>query len=114
MKQLRTIAAVAAIGAAVGVAGPALAAKPVTVSVSTTSGLKFTGMPSSLKAGTYTFKYTNSSGMGHNLKVGTVSTPTFTKGTKSITVTLKKGTVKYLCTVPGHAAAGMKGSITVK
>lgn len=113
-KHVRTLAAVVAVGAAVGIAGPALAATPTTVKVSTTSGLKFSGMPSSLKAGTYKFEYTNSSGMSHNLKVDTVSTPTFTKGTKTITVTLKKGTVKYLCTVPGHAAAGMKGTITVK
>jgi uncharacterized cupredoxin-like copper-binding protein len=46
--------------------------------------------------------------------VGSVSTPTFAKGTKSITVTLKKGTVPYICSVPGHAAGGMKGTITVK
>jgi uncharacterized cupredoxin-like copper-binding protein len=29
-------------------------------------------------------------------------------------VTLKKGKFKYLCTVAGHAAAGMKGVLTVK
>jgi uncharacterized cupredoxin-like copper-binding protein len=32
----------------------------------------------------------------------------------TLTVTLKKGKkYPYLCTVPGHAAAGMKGTIKV-
>ena len=33
----------------------------------------------------------------------------------TLTVTIKKaGKYPYLCTVPGHAAAGMKGTFTVK
>ncbi len=36
------------------------------------------------------------------------------KGATSIaTATLKKGTYTFLCTVPGHAAAGMKGKLTI-
>jgi len=35
-------------------------------------------------------------------------------GTSQVTVTLKPGTYQFLCTVPGHAAAGMKGVLTVK
>ena len=31
-----------------------------------------------------------------------------------LTVTLKAGKSAYLCTVAGHAAAGMKGTLTVK
>jgi uncharacterized cupredoxin-like copper-binding protein len=111
-KRIR-IAAVIAVGAAVIAAAPALGATK-TVNVKTTSGLMFTGMPSTLKAGTYKFVYTNTSGIPHNLEVGNKETPTFTKGSKSITVTLKKGTVKYECSVPGHAAGGMKGTVTVK
>ena len=111
-KRIR-IAAVIAAGAAVIAAAPALGATK-TVNVKTTSGLMFSGMPSSLKAGTYKFVYSNTSGIPHNLEVGNKETPTFTKGTKSITVTLAKGKVKYECTVPGHASAGMKGTITVK
>jgi len=110
-KRTRLIALVAAGSAALAIA-PALGAS--TIKVKTTSGLMFTGIPTTLKAGTYTFAYTNSSGIGHNLKVGAKKTPTFDEGTKSITVTLKKGKVAYLCTVPGHAAAGMRGTITVK
>ena len=32
--------------------------------------------------------------------------------TATLTVTLKKGKHPYKCTVPGHAAAGMKGIFT--
>jgi mono/diheme cytochrome c family protein len=35
-------------------------------------------------------------------------------GTSSFKVTLKAGSYTFLCTVPGHAAAGMKGTLTVK
>jgi mono/diheme cytochrome c family protein len=35
-------------------------------------------------------------------------------GDSSFQVTLKPGTYEFLCDVPGHAAAGMKGTLTVK
>lgn len=35
-------------------------------------------------------------------------------GTSSFTANLKPGNYTFLCTVPGHAAAGMKGTLTVK
>jgi mono/diheme cytochrome c family protein len=35
-------------------------------------------------------------------------------GSSSFQVTLKPGTYEFLCTVPGHAAGGMKGTLTVK
>ncbi len=113
-KRMRIAAAVAA-AATIIAAAPAMAAAPKTINVSTSKAamFKFKGMPATLAAGTYVFAYTNNSGIDHNLKVGTVSTPIVNKGTKTIKVTLKKGTVKYICAVPGHAQAGMKGTITV-
>ncbi len=114
-KRMRIAAAVAATATIIA-AAPAMAApKTINVSTSKTAMFKFKGIPATLTAGTYVFAYTNTSGIAHDLKVGTVSTPVFKKGTKTIKVTLKKGSkVKYLCTVPGHAQAGMKGTITVK
>ncbi len=114
-KGMRIAAAVAA-AATIIAAAPAMAAAAKTINVSTskTAMFKFKGIPATLTAGTYVFAYTNNSGIGHDLKVGTVSTPVFKKGTKTIKVTLKKGTkVKYLCTVSGHAGMGQKGTITV-
>jgi plastocyanin len=34
-------------------------------------------------------------------------------GTSTVTVTLKKGRYTFYCPVPGHEAAGMKGTLTV-
>ena len=113
MSTRMRIAAVIAAGAAVIAAAPALGATK-TINVKTTSGLMFSGMPSTLKAGTYKFVYRNTSGIDHNLRVGSKKTPTFDEGTMTITVKLKRGKVKYECTVSGHAAGGMKGTITVK
>ena len=45
---------------------------------------------------------------------GRKDTATSAKGTKSGTVTLKKGKVAYRGSVPGHAAGGMKDTIIVK
>jgi uncharacterized cupredoxin-like copper-binding protein len=37
-----------------------------------------------------------------------------TKGTASVKVTLKPGTYTFFCEAPGHRAAGMYGTLTVK
>ncbi len=113
-KRMRIAAAVAAAATIIAAAPAMAAAKTINVSTPKTDLFSFKGIPATLKAGTYVFAYTNNSGIGHDLKVGTVSTPVFKKGTKTIKVTLKKGTkVKYLCTVSGHAGMGQKGTITV-
>jgi len=63
---------------------------------------------------------TNSSSLGHNITIqqgtsGSVlgSTPTFSGGSKSVTVNLKPGTYTFFCSVPGHRAGGMVGTLTV-
>ncbi|MCH9718454.1 MAG: hypothetical protein K0U60_01115 [Actinomycetia bacterium] len=94
-------------------AAPAGKKKVIKVVTPATDALSYEGMPKKLKAGTYVFKYTNNSTMGHDLKVGKKKTPIITSGTTKIKVKLTKGKVKYKCTVSGHAQAGMKGKITV-
>ena len=74
-----------------------------------------------------TFTITNNGNLPHDFKVcssnkgGTANTCNG-KGTKQISpkakgklvVTfLRSGKYEYLCTLPGHAAAGMKGILTV-
>jgi plastocyanin len=82
--------------------------------------LKFTTTSLSAKPGKVTIQFTNSSSLPHNLTIqqGTSGpvvggTPTFQGGTKTLTVTLKPGTYTFFCTVPGHRAAGMQGTLTV-
>jgi uncharacterized cupredoxin-like copper-binding protein len=74
-------------------------------------------------AGTVTFKVTNKGSIAHDFEIcsavtttgnaftckGTTTKMLKTGQTASITVKLKKGKYEFLCTVPGHAQAGMKG-----
>jgi plastocyanin len=71
------------------------------------------------KAGKVTINFTNTSPLPHNLTIADASgatvgaTPTFQGGSQKLSVTLKAGTYKFYCTVPGHRAAGMEGTLTV-
>jgi uncharacterized cupredoxin-like copper-binding protein len=70
------------------------------------------------KAGRVTITMANMSPLEHNLTVARGSTvlgatPTFQGGSKSLTLNLKPGTYKFYCSVPGHRAAGMEGTLTV-
>jgi plastocyanin len=76
--------------------------------------------------GTVSVSMGNMSGVSHNIAVeagsggangaGAVlgASKFTTKGTATISVTLKPGTYTYFCQAPGHRAAGMYGTITVK
>jgi hypothetical protein len=83
-----------------------------------------------LPVGRITFKVTNMGIAFHNFKVCTIPVPSaagtknacFGKGTKTLkhgqstvlTVPISlAGKYEFLCTIPGHAAAGMKGIIGV-
>jgi len=68
------------------------------------------------KPGTVSFAVTNKGTLAHNFKIDGKKTPTLAPGkSTTLTVTFKKaGRYPYLCTIPGHAAAGMKGTLTVK
>ncbi len=64
--------------------------------------------------------FINRSPVGHNVTVadssGKVlgSTPTFNGGTKTLRLNLPPGTYTFYCSVPGHEAGGMKGTLTVR
>lgn len=74
----------------------------------------------SAKAGKVTVDFKNSSPLPHNVTIESSSgekvgaTPTFSGGSKSLSVSLKPGTYKFFCSVPGHRQAGMEGTLTVK
>ncbi len=101
--------------------GSAAASSTLSIAADPSGALKFTKSTLTAKAGTVTISFTNSSPLAHNLTVqqgtsGSVlgATPTFMGGTKTLKLTLKAGTYTYYCSVPGHRAAGMQGTLTVQ
>jgi uncharacterized cupredoxin-like copper-binding protein len=103
-------------------------APPSSPAASATSALKLAANPTgqlsfdtkqlSAKAGKVTITLTNTSPLEHDVAIAQGSTvlgatPTFTGGSKSLTLTLKPGTYTFYCTVPGHRQAGMEGTLSV-
>jgi uncharacterized cupredoxin-like copper-binding protein len=101
---------------AAGLAALLAPSSPGATSVNVTGKeFKFTLSPRSVKAGSVTFRFTNRGKVKHDFKIGGKKTKIIGPGkTATLTVSLKKGSVAYLCTVPGHAASGMKGKLTVR
>ncbi len=89
------------------------AAKPVTVAA---SEYKFVlSTKTAAKPGAVTFKVTNKGKVPHDFSINKKKTAILAPGkSATLTVTFKKGSYTYTCTVPGHAALGMKGKFTVK
>jgi len=99
------------------VAGPALAARAHTsasaVTVTATE-FKFKLSKTSVPHGSVTFTLVNKGKIPHDFKIGGKKTALVKPGKSAkVTVTLKAGKAAYLCTVAGHAALGMKGSLKV-
>jgi plastocyanin len=116
-----TSAAASATTTATSAPTPSTGGTTLALAASKTGMLMYDTKTLSAKAGTVTINFTNDSPLPHNVTVqsGTsgptiAATPTFSGGTKSITMTLKPGTYTYYCSVPGHRAAGMFGTLTVK
>ncbi len=72
------------------------------------------------KAGPVAIEFTNQSPVGHDVHIADPSgkdlggTDIITGSSTSATVNLKPGKYTFFCSVPGHEAAGMKGTLTVK
>jgi uncharacterized cupredoxin-like copper-binding protein len=89
------------------------ATKATTVTV-TAKEFKFTLSTKTVKHGVVTFKVKNGGKLPHDFKISGKKTAMIKPGkTVTLKVTLSKGSKPYLCTVPGHAAAGMKGTLKV-
>jgi uncharacterized cupredoxin-like copper-binding protein len=98
-----------------GSATPVAATKTVTITVKA-SEFKFALSRRSVPAGTTViFKIKNVGKISHDFKIAGKKTPKLNPG-KSATVKVlfkKKGRYAYLCTLLGHASAGMKGVFAV-
>lgn len=91
-----------------------------------TGQLAYATNKASASAGAISISMPNMSGISHNIAIeagaheatgsgAVIAASSFiTKGTTSIKVTLKPGTYTFFCQAPGHRAAGMYGTITVK
>jgi uncharacterized cupredoxin-like copper-binding protein len=89
------------------------ATKASTVTV-TAKEFKFVLSTKSVPHGAVTFKVVNKGKLAHDFKISGKKTAMIKPGKSALLkVTLTKGSKPYLCTVPGHAAAGMKGTLKV-
>jgi mono/diheme cytochrome c family protein len=90
----------------------------LTIPADPSGALAFLFGKATAKPGPVTISMPNQSPIPHDIAItGPVSAtgPVVSKGgTSSFKATLKPGTYTFLCTVPGHAQAGMKGTLTVK
>jgi uncharacterized cupredoxin-like copper-binding protein len=66
--------------------------------------------------GTVTFVFKNVGMVAHDLKINGEKTPPVQPGKtfKLVVKFTKAGKYPYSCTIPGHAAAGMKGTFTIR
>ena len=71
---------------------------------------------SAARPGKVTFVFKNTGHVLHDFSIRGKKTPLTQPGktAKLVVSFTKKGKYGYLCTVPGHAQAGMKGTFTVR
>jgi plastocyanin len=102
---------------------PQTSAKPAvakngTLTIDAIDGTAYQFTKATAPAGKVTFDMPNKSPIDHNIALKGVSGAAgkiVPQGqTSTFTATLKAGTYTYFCEVPGHEAAGMKGTLTVK
>jgi plastocyanin len=106
-------AAVLTVGLVVVVAPHAGAAATVSVKA---SEFKYALSTKSVSKGSVTFSLKDTGHVAHDLKINGKTSKLIQPG-KSTTLKVtfsKPGKYTYVCTVPGHAAAGMKGTLIVK
>jgi uncharacterized cupredoxin-like copper-binding protein len=124
MVRYRFALAVAALAAALAWVLPALAhqasstgarVSAVNVTTGKPAEFRFTLSKKTVPKGTVNFLVINKGALPHDFKINGHKTTLLSPGqAKTLKVTfLKAGKYPYLCTVTGHAAAGMKGILTV-
>lgn len=115
---MRKAIVLVALVCALAVVGSAGAAATTTTTVKVKAGEFFFKLSKSsiAKPGTVVFAVKNAGHLAHDFKIAGKKTALIQPG-KSATLKVrfaKAGKYAYLCTVPGHASAGMKGKFTVR
>jgi uncharacterized cupredoxin-like copper-binding protein len=82
----------------------------------TASEFKFRLSARAVRKGVVVFKVKNGGKLPHDFKIAGKKTARLNPGkTTALRVAFKRaGKYHYLCTVPGHAALGMRGTLTVR
>lgn len=95
---------------------PAVAANGVLkIPADPTGQLLFVNSTAEAPPGPTTIEMDNESGVPHNIAIkGLGAGAVIPKGISKFQADLKPGSYQYICEVPGHLAAGMKGTLTVK
>jgi uncharacterized cupredoxin-like copper-binding protein len=106
--------ALTALVAAAPVAARPSAATATTITVQMKE-FKFILSKSTVAHGTITFKLVNKGKLSHDFRINGKTSKLIKPGkTGAFVVTIaKKGKYVYNCPVPGHTAAGMKGTLKV-
>ena len=95
-------------------ASPTTSASQATTVTVTMKEFKFILSKKAVPHGVVTFKLVNKGALAHDFKIAGKKSKMIARGkTGTLRVTLTKGLKPYLCTVPGHAVAGMKGKLKV-
>ncbi|HTC60598.1 MAG TPA: plastocyanin/azurin family copper-binding protein [Solirubrobacteraceae bacterium] len=100
--------------------GSAPASGSLSLAANPEGQLKYNTSTLTANAGKVSIDFTNMSPLEHNVTIESAShavvgaTPTFKGESKTLSVTLKPGTYKFYCSVPGHRMAGMEGTLVVK
>jgi uncharacterized cupredoxin-like copper-binding protein len=110
------MAAFALVAAVVGITASSVIAaqgqaQVTTIRVTALDTLKFKLSATKAKHGTVKFVVKNTGNLKHDFWIAGKKTKLLGHNqSATLTVTVKKGKNPYKCTVPGHAAAGMKGN----
>ena len=88
-----------------------LAASPTKIAYDTTE--------LTAKAGKVTIDFDNPAAVEHDVAIEQngneiAKSALISEGKTSVTAELEPGTYTFLCTVPGHAEAGMEGTLTIQ